>query len=71
MPETVGASPALPPMAKGREKFLSAKILRNPLISLDSDDRIQGNPRKSNTPWRAFSQQKGHAPRKSKQTGRT
>jgi hypothetical protein len=34
--------------AKGREKFLSAKIRRNPLISLDPDERIQGNPRNSN-----------------------
>jgi hypothetical protein len=71
MPETVGTVPALPPMAKGREKFLSAKIPRNLLKSLDSDERIQGNPRKSNTPWRAFSQRKGLAPRKSKRTGRT
>jgi hypothetical protein len=30
--------------AKGREKFLSAKIRRNPLKRLDSDERIQGNP---------------------------
>ena len=29
---------------------------RNPLISLDSDERIQGNPRKSNTRNRALSQ---------------
>src|SRR5258708_33071990 len=36
----VGAQTAL--------KNLSAKIQRNPLISLDSDERIQGNPRKSN-----------------------
>jgi hypothetical protein len=71
MPETAGTVPALPPMAKGREKFLSAKIPRNLLKSLDSDERIQGNPRKSNTPWRAFSQRKGLAPRKSKRTGRT
>jgi hypothetical protein len=34
--------------AKGREKFLSAKILRNPLKRLDSDERIQGNPSLSN-----------------------
>src|SRR5580693_9734998 len=27
----------------------SAKIARNPLISHDSDERIQGNPRQSNT----------------------
>jgi hypothetical protein len=34
--------------AKGREKFLSAKIPRNPLKMLDSDERIQGNPSLSN-----------------------
>jgi hypothetical protein len=28
-------------------KNLLTKIARNPLISLDSDERIQGNPRKS------------------------
>ena len=30
--------------AKGREKFLSAKIQRNPLKLLVSDESIQGNP---------------------------
>jgi hypothetical protein len=30
--------------AKGRANFNSAKIPRNPLIRLDSDERIQGNP---------------------------
>jgi hypothetical protein len=29
---------------KGREKFLSTKIQRNPLKMLDWDERIQGNP---------------------------
>jgi hypothetical protein len=33
---------------KGRENFSLAKNARNPLISLDSNERIQGNPRKSN-----------------------
>jgi hypothetical protein len=33
---------------KGRENFSLAKNSRNPLISLDLDERIQGNPRKSN-----------------------
>jgi hypothetical protein len=42
-----GAVPALP-RANGREKFLSAKIPRNPLKMLDSDERIQGNPSFSN-----------------------
>jgi hypothetical protein len=32
------------PRGKGREKIRSAKILYNPLKSLDSDERIQGNP---------------------------
>jgi hypothetical protein len=36
------------------------------LISLDSDERIQGNPRKSNTQNMGFSQQNGEAPRKPK-----
>jgi hypothetical protein len=34
--------------AKGRAKFLSAKIRRKPLKRLDSDERIQGNPSVSN-----------------------
>ena len=34
---------------KRRENFFLAKDPRNPLISLDLDERIQGNPRKSNT----------------------
>jgi hypothetical protein len=34
---------------KRRENFFLAKDPRNPLISLDSDERIQGNPKKSNT----------------------
>src|ERR1700728_2010284 len=37
---------------KGASKIHLAKIPRNPLISLDSDERIQGNPRKSNAPNR-------------------
>jgi hypothetical protein len=53
------------PYGKGREKISSAKNPRNPLKSLDSDERIQANPRKSNSeradprtwfaafPWRA------------------
>jgi hypothetical protein len=38
---------------KGRVKFLRAKIPRNPLKSLDSDEGIQGNPSFSNSqnPW--------------------
>src|ERR1700744_5186001 len=37
-----------------REKILLAKRPRNPLKSLDSDERIQGNPRKSNTDQRSL-----------------
>jgi hypothetical protein len=33
---------------KGTKKKPPAKIPYNPLISLDSDERIQGNPNKSN-----------------------
>jgi hypothetical protein len=45
MASTAGArSGASQRQGKGREIFLSAKIPRNPLISLDSDEEIQGNP---------------------------
>ena len=37
------------------EKIASSLIPRNPLISLDSDERIQG-PRKSNSGFRLFSE---------------
>jgi hypothetical protein len=37
------------------EKILIPFIPRNPLISLDSDERIQGNPRKTNSGFRVFS----------------
>jgi hypothetical protein len=37
------------------EKIVSPFILRNPLISLDSDERIQGNPRKTNSGFPVFS----------------
>jgi hypothetical protein len=40
--------------AKGRGKFSCRRNPRNPLISLDSDERIQGNPRKSKAPDRGF-----------------
>jgi hypothetical protein len=35
---------------EGREKKLSSFIARNPLKSPDSDERIQGNPRKTKPP---------------------
>jgi hypothetical protein len=47
--------PRAPLAGKGREEFYLRKRPRNPLISLDSDERIQGNSRKSNPhkpgPW--------------------
>jgi hypothetical protein len=47
-------APAPPPQRqKGARNFLLPKIRRNPLKSLDSDERIQGNPRKSNPCFRA------------------
>ena len=49
--------------AEGPMKNFSAKIPCNPLISLDSDEKIQGNPRKSNPLNRGFSKQNSHAPR--------
>jgi hypothetical protein len=49
MPRRLAPVPPLtPPLAKGREKFHSAKIPCNPLKRLDSDERIQGNPSFSN-----------------------
>ena len=54
-----------------REKFSSRENPHNPLISLDSDERIQGNPRKSNPHKRGFSQRNGEAPRKPKRVDRT
>jgi hypothetical protein len=51
-------------------EILVAKIPRNPLKSLDSDERIQGNPRKSNSGKWVFSQRKGDKPRKPKRLGR-
>ena len=48
-------------MSKGQEgpkKYRPRKIPRNPLIRLDSDERIQGNPRKSNPLFGGFHDQK-------------
>jgi hypothetical protein len=55
-----------PPAAKGREKFRSAKIQRNPLKRLDWDERIQGNPSFSNPQNLGFSPPKGRDSRKAK-----
>jgi hypothetical protein len=46
--KTLGTDPAALAPGKGRKKKFSSKIPRNPLISLDSNERIQGNPNKSN-----------------------
>src|ERR1700722_283497 len=53
---------------KGREKNFWSKIPCNPLKSPDSHERIQGNPRKSNSPSGGFSQRKGYGIRQSKRT---
>src|ERR1700722_19021303 len=54
-----------------RGKILLLKISCNPLISLDLNERIQGNPRKSKPHIRGFSQRNGDQPRKSKRIDRT
>jgi hypothetical protein len=41
------------------EKILIPFAPRNPLISLDSDERIQGIPRKTNSRFRVFSWRNG------------
>ena len=72
MPTTL--RPPLPaPLTSGKSdtKNFRRFIPRNPLISLDSDERIQGNPRKSNPHNRGFSERNGPAPRKSKRIDRT
>jgi hypothetical protein len=56
---------------KGQGKIFSEKIQRKPLISLDSEERIQGNPRKSNGQESGFSQRIGGQPRKTKLTALT
>jgi hypothetical protein len=48
------------------DKNCSRFMPRNPLISLDSDERIQGNPRKSNPHDRGSSQRNSDEPRKPK-----
>jgi len=50
----------------GLAKNFPPKIPRNPLISLDSDERIQGNPRESNSQSARVSRDKGDEARKSK-----
>jgi hypothetical protein len=47
-------------------KILARFIPHNPLISLDSDERIQGNPSEPNSHKLGFWRQNGHGPRKPK-----
>jgi hypothetical protein len=54
---------------KSAGKKFSAFISCNPLKSLDSDERIQGNPNESNSSKAGLSQRNGEAPRKSKSAG--
>ena len=50
-------SPALP-AEKGSENFLLRTIQRNSLKSLNSDERIQGNPSESNVVYLGFKREK-------------
>ena len=58
--------PAPPRQGRGHEKFSFRKNPRNSLKSLDSDERIQGNPRKTNPDNQGFSRQNGPCSRKPK-----
>jgi hypothetical protein len=51
---------------KGAKNNLPWSMPRNPLISLVSDERIQGNPRESNPHLRGSSLANGEGPRKPK-----
>jgi hypothetical protein len=57
---------ALHARGKSTRKNLPSFFPRNPLISRDSDERIQGNPRKSNPHNRGYSERNSQEPRKSK-----
>ena len=61
MPRLPVRLPALLTRGKGREKNSCWKNPRNPLKSLDSNERIQGNPRKSNTSQPGFLKRNGEA----------
>jgi hypothetical protein len=67
-PEPELPSGAVPTKGEPREKSLRP-MPRNPLISLDSDERIQANPRQSNPHERGPSQRKAVDPRKPKTAG--
>src|SRR5580704_19557888 len=62
--------PGLRTSDKTTRKNFPLKILCNLLISLDSDEEIQGNPRKSNPDKRGSLKQNGGRPRKPKRTDR-
>jgi hypothetical protein len=68
MVSTVGAPSGASNARRGFKKNYPRAKPRNPLISLDSDERIQGNPRKSNSRQLGFSQRNGRDPRKPKRT---
>jgi hypothetical protein len=67
----VARSGASNPADKSTEKNFAHFMPRNPLISLDSDERIQGNTRQSNPHELGSSQRNGHKPRKAKRIDRT
>src|SRR4051794_611634 len=69
LPQGLNRLGAQPPRASPRERASEKNLSENsayPLISLDSDERIQGNPRKSNRRIRGFSQRKRLVSRKAK-----
>jgi hypothetical protein len=71
MPKTVGAhASACNQEGETARKNFPQFMPHNALKSLDSDERIQGNPRKSNARKQGLSQQNGDKPRKSKQIDR-
>jgi hypothetical protein len=51
------------PRSGKTQENISAFIPRNPLIRLDSDEEIQGNPKYSNLPEAGFWQRKRRNPR--------
>jgi hypothetical protein len=54
MASTTDARSGASNMRESARKNVPAKIPYNPLKRLDPDERIQGNPRKSNTHKRGF-----------------
>jgi hypothetical protein len=62
--------PAALDAGEGAQKNFCAENPHNPLKSHDSDERIQGNPRKSNRRKAGLSRRKRFIPRKPKQIGK-